>query len=71
MMPNAYSGPERGIIDPVTGATDEIFQAIEQADGMPHGRARIARLEQLIPAADELPERIGRTAGSAPRSGSR
>ena len=37
-----------GIIGTMTGGTDEIWQAIEQADGMPHGRARIALLEELL-----------------------
>jgi tetratricopeptide (TPR) repeat protein len=43
----------------MTGGTDEIWQAIEQADGMPHGRARIALLEDLlgqIEEADQDPE---------------
>jgi len=31
----------------MTGGTEEIWQAIELADGMPHGRARIALLEEL------------------------
>ncbi len=38
----------------MTGATDEIWQAIEPADALPHGRARIARLEELAARADEL-----------------
>jgi tetratricopeptide (TPR) repeat protein len=32
----------------MTGGTDEIWQAIERADAMPYGRARIALLEELI-----------------------
>jgi len=52
--PNARSWWGGGIIVQVTGVTDEIWQAIEQADGLPHGRARIALLEELIFRADEL-----------------
>ena len=37
-----------GIIGSMTGSADDIWQAIEQADGMPHGRARIALLEELL-----------------------
>ena len=33
---------------------EEIWQAIEQADALPYGRARIARLEDLMVLADEL-----------------
>jgi hypothetical protein len=40
--------PGAGIIDRVTGATDEIWAGIEHADGMPHGRARISALEALL-----------------------
>jgi tetratricopeptide (TPR) repeat protein len=38
----------------VTGVTDEIWQAIEPAESLPHGRAKIVRLEQLAAHADDL-----------------
>ena len=35
------------------GPSDDFWWAIEQADGMPHGRARIARLEDLLLRAEQ------------------
>jgi tetratricopeptide (TPR) repeat protein len=44
----------------VTGGTDEFWQAIERADGMPHGRARIALLEELVARTEDTTPDPGR-----------